>query len=117
MSEELFERFKAVPSAELLIEQFKDAPLTDKSVSISFLLSLACNVQMDIIAMRVIYNELVEAASPYMDEDDFDEAVEAVARQMMDEIREVVEDHVIGHELDNLVEGLQAMLGGGQTDE
>lgn len=117
MSEELFERFKAVPRAKLLIDRFKDAPLDDKSVSISFLLSLACNVQMDIVAMRVIYNDLVEAASPYMDEDDFDEAVEAVARQMLDEIREVAEDHVIDRELDNLVEGLQAMLGEEQPNE
>ena len=113
MSEELFERFKAVPRAKLLIEQFKDAPLDDESVSISFLLSLACNVQMDIIAMRVIYNDLVEAASPYMNEDDFDEAVEAVARQMLDQIREMAEDHVIDRELDNMVNGLQAMLEGG----
>ena len=117
MSEGLFERFKEVPRAKLLIEQFKGASLDDESVSISFLLSLACNVQMDIIAMRVIYNDLVEAASPYMDEDDFDEAVEAVARQMLDDIREVAEDHVINRELDNLVEGLQAMLGGEQTNE
>ena len=117
MSEELFERFKAVPRAKLLIEQFKDAPLDDESVSISFLLSLACNVRMDIDAMHVIYEDLVEAASPYMNEDDFDEAVEAVARQMLDQIREVAEDHVIDRELDNLVNGLQAMLGGEQTDE
>ena len=117
MSEELFERFKAVPRAKLLIEQFKNAPLDDKSVSISFLLSLACNVQMDIFAMQVIYDDLVEAASPYMDEYDFDEAVDAVSRQMLDEIREVAEDHVIDRELDNLVNGLQAMLGREQTDE
>ena len=117
MSEELFERFKAVPRAKLLIEQFKDAPLDDESVSSSFLLSLACNVQMDIIAMRVIYNDLVEAASSYMNEDDFDEAVEAVARQMLDQIREMAEDHVIDRELDNMVNGLQAMLGGEQIDE
>ena len=117
MSEELFERFKAVPRAKLLIEQFKDSPLDDKSVSISFLLSLACNVRMDIAAMHVIYDDLVEAASPYMDEDDFDEAVVAVSRQMLDEIREVAEDHVIDRELDSLVEGLQAMLGGEQIDE
>ena len=117
MSEELFERFKAVPRAKLLIKQFKDSPLDDESVSISFLLSLACNVRMDMVAMHVIYDDLVEAASPYMDEDDFDEAVEAVARQMLDEIREVAEDHVIDRELDNLVNGLQAMLGGEQIDE
>ena len=117
MSEELFERFNAVPRAKLLIKQFKDAPLDDKSVSISFLLSLACNVRMDIVAMHVVYDDLVEAASPYMNEDDFDEAVEAVARQLLDEIREVAEDHAIDRELDNLVEGLQAMLGGEQTDE
>ena len=117
MSEELFERFKAVPRAKLLIEQFKDTPFDDESVSISFLLSLACNVRMDIVAMHVIYDDLVEAASPYMDEDDFDEAVEAVARQMLDEIREMAEDHVIDRELDNMVNGLQAMLGGEQTDE
>ena len=117
MSEELFERFKAVPRAKLLIEQFKNAPLDDESVNLSFLLSLACNVRMDIVAMHVIYDDLVEAASPYMDEDDFDETVVAVARQMLDEIREVAEDHVIDRELDNLVNGLQAMLGGGQTDE
>ena len=117
MSEELFERFKAVPRAKLLIDKFKDAPLDDKSVSVSFLLSLACNVQMDIVAMRVIYNDLVKAASPYMDEDDFDEAIVAVAQRMLDEIREVAEDHVIDRELDNLIEGLQAMLGGGQIDE
>ena len=117
MSEELFERFNAVPRAKLLIKQFKDAPLDDESVSISFLVSLACNVRVDIVAMHVIYEDLVEAASPYMDEDDFNEVVEAVARQMLDEIREVAEDHLIDHELDNLVNGLQAMLGGGQTDE
>ena len=117
MSEELFERFKAVPRAKPLIEQLKDAPLNDKSVSLSFLLSLACNVRMDIVAMHVIYDDLVEAASPYMDEDDFDEAVEAVARQMLDEIREMAEDHVIDRELDNLVNGLQALLGGEQIDE
>ena len=117
MSEELFERFKAVPRAKLLIEHFKDAPLNDKSVSLSFLLSLAGNVRMDIVAMHVIYNDLVEAASPYMNEDDFDEAIEAVTRPMLDEIREMAEDHLIDHELDNLVEGLQAMLGGEQTDE
>ena len=117
MSEELFERFKAVPRAKLLIEQFKNAPLGDESVSISFLLSLACNVRMDMVAMHVIYDDLVEAASPYMDEDDFDEAVEAVARQMLDEISEVAEDHVIDRELDNLVNGLQTMLRGEQIDE
>ena len=117
MSEELFERFKAVPRAKLLIEQFKDSPLDDESVSISFLLSLACNVRMDIVAMHVIYDDLVEAAAPYMDEDDFDETVVAVSRQMLDEISEMAEDHVIDRELDNLVEGLQAMLGGGQIDE
>lgn len=117
MSEEFFERFKAVPRAKLLIEQFKDAQLDDESVCISFLLSLACNVRMDIVAMHVIYEDLVEAASPYMDEDDFDEAVEAVSRQMLDQISEMAEDHVIDRELDNLVEGLQAMLGGEQTDE
>ena len=113
MSEELFERFKTVPRAKLLIKQFKDAPLDDESTSISFLLSLACNVQVDIVAMRVIYNDLVEAASPYMDDDDFDEAVEAVAQQMLKKILEEAEDHVIDRELDNLVNGLQAMLGGG----
>ena len=117
MSEGLFERFKAVPRAKLLIEQFKDAQLDDESVRISFLLSLACNVRMDIIAMHVIYEDLVEAASPYMDENDFDEAVEAVSRQMLDQISEMAEDHVIDRELDNLVEGLQAMLGGEQIDE
>ena len=117
MSEELFERFKAVPRAKLLIEQFKDAPLDDESVNISFLVSLACNVRMDIVAMHVIYDDLVEAASPYMDEDEFNEVVEAVARQMLDEIREAAEDRVINRELNNLVNGLQAMLGGGQTDE
>ena len=117
MSEELFERFKAVPRAKLLIERFKDSPLDDESVSISFLLSLACNVRVDMVAMHVIYDDLVEAASPYMDEDDFDEAVVAVSRQMLDEIREVAEDHVIDRELDNLVNGLQAMLGGEQIDE
>ncbi len=117
MSEELFERFKAVPRAKLLIEQFKDAPLDDESVSISFLLSLACDVRMDIVAMHVIYDDLVEAASPYMDEDDFDEAVAVVARQMLDEIREVAEDHVIDRERDNLVNGLQAMPGKEQIDE
>ena len=117
MSEELFERFKMVPRAKLLIEQLKNAPLDDESVNISFLVSLACNVRMDIVAMHVIYDDLVEAASPYMDEDDFDEAVVAVTRQMLDEIREVAEDHVIDRELDNLVNGLQAMLGRGQTDE
>lgn len=117
MSEELFERFKMVPRAKLLIEQFKDAPLDDESVNISFLVSLACNVRMDIVAMHMIYDDLVEAASPYMDEDDFDETVLAVARQMLDEIREAAEDRVINRELDNLVNGLQAMLGGGQTDE
>ena len=117
MSEELFERFKAVPRAKLLIDQFKDAQLDDESVSISFLLSLACNVRVDIGAMLMIYDDLVEAASPYMNEDDFDETVEAVAKQALDEIREVAEDHVIGRELDNLVNGLQAMLGGEQIDE
>ena len=117
MSEELFERFKAVPRAKLLIKQLKDSALDDESVSISFLLSLACNVRMDIVAMHVIYDDLVEAASPYMDEDDFDEAVEAVARQMLDEISEVAEDHVIDRELDNLVNGLQTMLRGEQIDE
>ena len=117
MSEELFERFKMVPRAKLLIEQFKDAPLDDESVNLSFLVSLACNVRMDIVAMHMIYDDLVEAAAPYMDEDDFDETVLAVARQMLDEIREVAEDHVIDRELDNLVNGLQAMLGGWQTDE
>lgn len=117
MSEELFERFKAVPRAKLLIEQFKNAQLDDESTNLSFLLSLACNVRMDIVAMHVIYNDLVEAASPYMDEDDFDETVAAVARQMLDETRELAEDHVIDCELDNLVESLQAMLGGEQADE
>ena len=117
MSEELFERFKAVPRAKLLIEQFKNAQLDDESTNISFLLSLACNVRMDIFSMHVIYDDLVEAASPYMDEDDFDEAVVALARQALDEIREVAEDHVINCELDNMVEDLQAMLGGEQTDE
>ena len=117
MSEELFERFKAVPRAKLLIEQFKNAPLDDESVNLSFLVSLACNVRMDIVAMHMIYDDLVEAAAPYMDEDDFDETVEAVTRQALDEICEVTEDHVIDRELDNLVNGLQAMLGGEQTDE
>ena len=117
MSEELFERFKMVPRAKLLIEQFKDAPLDDESVDISFLVSLACNVRMDIVAMHMIYDDLVEAAAPYVDEDEFDEVVVAVTRQMLDDIREVAEDHVIDRELDNLVNGLQAMLGGGQTDE
>ena len=117
MSEELFERFKAVPRAKLLIEQFKNAQLDDKSVNLSFLLSLACNVRLDIVAMHVIYDDLVEAAAPYMDEDDFDETVVAVSRQMLDEISEMAEDHVIDRELDNLVEGLQAMLGGEQIDE
>lgn len=117
MSEELFERFKAVPRAKLLIEQFKNAQLDDGSVNLSFLLSLACNVQLDIVAMHVIYDDLAEAASPYMDEDDFDEAVAALSRQMLDEIRGVAEDHVIDRELDNLVNGLQAMLGEEQTDE
>ena len=140
MSEELFERFKAVPRAKLLIEQFKDAPLDDKSVSISFLLSLACNVQVDIVAMHMIYDDLAKAASPYMNEDDFDEVVEAVAKQllngireeaeddfdevveavakqMLKEVRKETEDHVIDRELDNLINGLQAMLRGKQTDE
>ena len=117
MSEELFERFKAVPRAKLLIEQFKNAPLDDESVNLSFLVSLACNVRMDIVAMHMIYDDLVEAAAPYMDEDDFDETVEAVTQQALDEICEVTEDHVIDRELDNLVNGLQAMLGGEQTDE
>ena len=117
MSEELFERFKAVPRAKLLIKQLKDSPLDDESVNLSFLLSLACNVRIDIVAMHMIYDDLVEAASPYMDEDDFDEAVEAVSQQILDEISEMAEDHVIDRELDNLVEGLQAMLGGKQIDE
>ena len=99
MSEELFERFKAVPRAKLLIEQFKDTPLDDESVNRSFLVSLACNVRMDIVAMHMIYDDLVEAASPYMDEDDFNEAVVAVAQQMLKDIRAM------------------AALGGGQTDE
>ena len=117
MSEELFERFKAVPRAKPLIEQFKNAPLDDESVNLSFLLSLACNVRVDMVAMHMIYDDLAKAASPYMDEDDFDEAVVAVSRQMLDEISEMAEDHVIDRELDNLVEGLQAMLGGKQIDE
>ena len=117
MSEELFERFKAVPRAKLLIEQFKNGQLDDESTNISFLLSLACNVRMDILTLRVVYDDLVEAASPYMDEDDFDETVEAVSLQMLDEISEMAEDHVIDRELDNLVSGLQAMLGGEQIDE
>ena len=117
MSEELFERFKAVPRAKLLIEQFKNAQLDDESTNLSFLLSLACNVRMDIVTMHVVYDDLVEAASPYMDEDDFDEAAVGVAQQMLDEIHELAEDHVINCELDNMVEDLQAMLGGEQTDE
>ena len=117
MSEELFERFKAVPRAKLLIELFKSAPLDDEDVSLSFLLSLACYVQLDIHAMHMIYNDLAEAASPYMNEDDFYEVVEDLARQMLKDTRELAEDHIINRELDNLVEGLQAMLGGGQADE
>ena len=117
MSEELFERFKKVPRAKLLIDQFKDSPLDDESVSVSFLLSLACNVRMDIVALHVVYDDLVEAASPYMEEDDFDETVEAVARQALGEIRKAAEDHFIDRELNSLVEGLQVMLGGEQTDE
>ena len=113
MSEELFERFKAVPRAKLLIELFKSAPLDDEDVSLSFLLSLACNVQLDIHAMHMIYNDLAEAASPYMNEDDFDEAAVTVAQQMLKDIRELAEDHVIDRELDNVVEGLHAMLRGG----
>lgn len=147
MSEELFERFKAVPRAKLLIEQLKDTPLDDKSMGFSFLLSLACNVQLDIHAMHLIYNDLAKAASPYMKEDDFNEVVEAVAQRMLKDIRELAEDHLINcedafdegveavdlqmlkdvrelaedrlidHELDNMVKDLQAMLGREQADE
>ena len=117
VSEELFERFKNVPRAKLLIEQFKDSPLDDKTRGISFLLSLACNVQMDIVAMHVIYNDLVEAATPYMGEDEFEEAVKAVSLQILDDIQEVAEEIIIDHQMDSMISGLEALLGEEKTNE
>lgn len=117
MSEELFSRFGSLPKADLLIEQFKDAPLDDKSRSISFLLSLASNVQLDIFTLRVVYDDLVEAAAPYMNEDDFDEAISAVTRQAIEGLTELAQDSYIHQEVDALLVDLEQILKESESDD
>ena len=110
MSEELFHHFRNVPKAQILIEQFKDAPFGDESKAVSFLLSLACNVRMDIITMRSVYQDILEEAKPYMDEDDFEGAVESVAHQLFEEIRTLVEDEAINREMQVVMSGFDSLL-------